>query len=135
MEISGYDLKRELRQLKKGSDSKLEKAVLSILLKRYDKSFTFVDSLCSLIFQAKQTGIIQELATYEDIGRFYKKHRTEIIKLIRRISIKLKYDIAEDWKEKLSSIPASEQALQTKAVLFAVTQSTQEFLRQFGINI
>lgn len=82
-ETNTKGLKKALREIKKCDYSKLRNAVITdILSKGFDDSDTF-SYLNDVLKHGCQSGIVGSLIYYTDTTKFYKKHKKDIMVMLK----------------------------------------------------
>ena len=68
----------KLKEIKKGSESKLEKKVINIILSRQSDYNSITDYMREILDHGCSSGIVGELIYYNDTLAFYTKYKNDI---------------------------------------------------------
>lgn len=84
MSTKTMNISKALKEIKKNSDSKLEKKVINIILdnKNNDDILCYMKDLSSY---GCISGMVGELIYYTDTTKFYKKYKLEIQKMLQEL--------------------------------------------------
>ena len=79
------NLKKQLREMKKCNYSKLRNAVITNLLSLGYDNDDLLSHIQDILNHGCQSGIVGNLIYYTDTTKFYKKHKSDIMKLLKEL--------------------------------------------------
>lgn len=77
------NLKSQLRELKKTTDNKLTKSVITNLLSLGYDNYDLLSHIQDILKHGCQSGIVNSLIYYTDTIAFYKKHKKDIMLMLQ----------------------------------------------------
>ena len=135
--MGNVDMKKLVTQF--GKESKLKKDVVTILLRQvkdYDNNYKSLFK--DILYNGLQSGIVGELIYYSDTTKWYKKHKKDIISLLKETMDSYGTNTPQDlFGNKWDSSDYLIEDTQNQNLLawFSFEETTRELADRMGIEI